>query len=340
MDALPPEAYAKALDAMREEVAILDADGVIGYTNRAWQDFARQNELPGDISSVGQDYLAIIANDPDALGVADAMRAVLDGTSPSTSWEYPCHSPQENHWFEMHVTPLPDGGAVVVHTEITARILGASGERALALERERRAAAQAEGQRMQDLVNNFSHKVATPLMPLTIQLSMLAKQLPNDPDFAQRFATVVRQLDDVTNALADIQMDWKGARDRSDARATCTMEEASSRSMAHWQARARRRSLMMDMDTHTPPLRVDAATLQYAMDCIIDEALHMTPAGGTIELESSSSTKGRWVLRLRHDGPSWEIPDRETIASELAPFGGQIHLAKDTVELEFEAPEG
>ena len=48
---------------------------------------------------------------------------MLDGARANFTIEYPCHSPNEKRWFLMSVTPLGGerGGAVVTHTDITAR---------------------------------------------------------------------------------------------------------------------------------------------------------------------------------------------------------------------------
>jgi two-component system CheB/CheR fusion protein len=49
------------------------------------------------------------------------LRSVLEGTAPSFSLEYPCHSPTEKRWFVMNVAPIagPLFGAVVSHINVT-----------------------------------------------------------------------------------------------------------------------------------------------------------------------------------------------------------------------------
>ena len=52
------------------------------------------------------------------------MRRLLQGESTSFAIEYPCHSPAEEHWFNLVVTPLREdarAGAVVMHIDITER---------------------------------------------------------------------------------------------------------------------------------------------------------------------------------------------------------------------------
>lgn len=119
------------LDAISAEIAVLDPRGVIIAVNEAWRRFAEANAPESSVSAprsdVGTDYLAICragAADlaPGALAAYEGIRAVLDGKRARFSMEYPCHSPGEERWFAMTVTPLGERpqGAVVAHTDITA----------------------------------------------------------------------------------------------------------------------------------------------------------------------------------------------------------------------------
>jgi PAS domain S-box-containing protein len=125
------EAFKTAiLNAMSEQVAVLDHDAVIVAVNEAWRRFARENGTePGkaaERTQVGVNYLDIVqtSSGTSSEGAEDArkgIRAVLDGQLPSFSLEYPCHSPSQQRWFLMIVTPLGDSrrGAVISHTNFT-----------------------------------------------------------------------------------------------------------------------------------------------------------------------------------------------------------------------------
>jgi two-component system CheB/CheR fusion protein len=115
------------MDALPEHIAVVDPAGVIVMINSAWRRFARAN---GDAelkhSGVGANYLEACQPDNRYDGsIADAaargLRGVLEGSLPSFSMEYPCHSPTEQRWFVMNVAPVLGGelGAVVSHVNIT-----------------------------------------------------------------------------------------------------------------------------------------------------------------------------------------------------------------------------
>lgn len=114
------------LNSLSAHVCVLDKEGVIVTTNDAWKEFGYLNLSHGvPIIDVGQNYLdvcrrASTAGDSTAQGILGGIEVVLGGSQPSFSTEYACHSPEEERWFLMRVTPLKDAkGVVISHTEIS-----------------------------------------------------------------------------------------------------------------------------------------------------------------------------------------------------------------------------
>lgn len=111
------------LDAMPDQVAVLDAGGAIAAANHAWRaQFA--GATAGTDS--GLDYMTICSQTMAAAADADAayagIQSVLAGRAAGFQMEYAmAGSPQR--WFSMAVTPLAYGcrGVVVAHCDITAR---------------------------------------------------------------------------------------------------------------------------------------------------------------------------------------------------------------------------
>jgi len=126
------EAFTRAiLDSVSVEIAVLDRDGLIVAVNAQWRRFAALNAAePGRAvprTDVGSDYLAVAVDVGGADGEGSAagagIRDVLGGRLSEFALDYACHSPQQERWFRMNVTPLgPVGaGVVVTHEDITAR---------------------------------------------------------------------------------------------------------------------------------------------------------------------------------------------------------------------------
>jgi diguanylate cyclase (GGDEF)-like protein/hemerythrin-like metal-binding protein len=133
------------LNSVAAEIAVLDHEGVILEVNQAWRQddlncvpTARKNRVA---MKVGINFLAACeglqadAVQGDAMTAQVGIRAVLAGRIPRFYLEYASHSPLQQRWFSMSVTPL-DGkavqGAVVSLEEITERIQMAHQVRELA----------------------------------------------------------------------------------------------------------------------------------------------------------------------------------------------------------------
>lgn len=126
---LPDELWRETLEALPSEIALLDSDGTILFTNQAWRDFGSQNGLIGEESaSLGKNYLAITetADEEHAQHAFDGLRALLAGERSRFTLEYPCHSPDERRWFRMSAKLLEYGDdryIVMEHLDITGRKL-------------------------------------------------------------------------------------------------------------------------------------------------------------------------------------------------------------------------
>jgi DNA-binding CsgD family transcriptional regulator/PAS domain-containing protein len=124
-----PDALARTvLDALTAHIAILDHNGVILETNRAWRASGVQGGMPPDYDYRGISYLLICdatqgEERSDAAKVAAGIRAVIKKEIDEFLHDYPCHEPEKQHWFYMRVIRIPDTEPVqmvVSHEEITA----------------------------------------------------------------------------------------------------------------------------------------------------------------------------------------------------------------------------
>ena len=121
------------LNAISDEIAVLDSNGVIVAVNESWRRFAMNNSVepgePAPYTEVGTNYLSACRNyigfELDAAYKScEGIQDVLDGKVASFNLEYPCHSPEKERWFRMKATPLDWGGqraVAIVHSDITGR---------------------------------------------------------------------------------------------------------------------------------------------------------------------------------------------------------------------------
>jgi len=170
------------LDSISAHIAIVDENGVILDTNRAWRRFAEQNGLSEHADAIGDNYLAICdatdgADADTARTVADGIRRVIDGSLDEFLYDYPCHGPAGPHWYYMRAIRMAGDGpvrVVVSHEEITALKLT---EEAL-----RESEAQLTRQKAE-------------LEETNIALKVLLKQRENDKaDLEQKVITNVKEM--------------------------------------------------------------------------------------------------------------------------------------------------
>ncbi|MCC7431576.1 response regulator [bacterium] len=142
------------LNALPAHIALLDKDGIIISVNEPWKTFAKNNKLSCESSCVGAKYLEICEKaeglfSEEAKSVSDGIRKVLSNQAEQFVIEYPCHSPAEQRWFKLMVTPLIKGenkGAVVMHLNITEL-------------RKNQILLQNSEEKYRNLINNFSQGV-------------------------------------------------------------------------------------------------------------------------------------------------------------------------------------
>lgn len=115
------------LDSLSAHIAIVDEDGIILDTNRAWRAFAVKSGMPEDYDSIGENYLDVCEATQGEDGehtraVAAGIRDVIAGRVDEYLHDYPCHGPDGPHWYYLRAIRMSGDGpvrVVVSHEEIT-----------------------------------------------------------------------------------------------------------------------------------------------------------------------------------------------------------------------------
>lgn len=128
-DALAEHSFIEAaFNALPTQIAILNDEGDIVYTNEAWRSFGESNGIAEPSHTLGVNYLDVCrqSDDEDAETAGAGIEAVLHGSRFQFSFEYPCHGPAEQRWFTMRAIQFEYDGAdfvLVLHLNITNRKL-------------------------------------------------------------------------------------------------------------------------------------------------------------------------------------------------------------------------
>ncbi|MEF8824016.1 MAG: LuxR C-terminal-related transcriptional regulator [Desulfohalobiaceae bacterium] len=124
---LDPNQARVVLDALSAHVAIVDHKGLILDTNRAWREFAHNNELPLRSDTLHLNYLdvcdrAAANGDDKAREVAEGIRSVIRGEVTEFATDYACHTPEQKRWFYLRAVRIPGSDpvrVVLTHENVT-----------------------------------------------------------------------------------------------------------------------------------------------------------------------------------------------------------------------------
>ena len=116
------------LNALDDEVVVLDSSGYVVASNTAWEMFRAENGGNADSCSIGSNYLTVCSS---AVGPSSAEAQIIpDGlnktlrTGETFRCEYPCDSPTVKRWFELTANRYQRNDytyLIVQHRNITKR---------------------------------------------------------------------------------------------------------------------------------------------------------------------------------------------------------------------------
>jgi DNA-binding CsgD family transcriptional regulator len=119
--------YEIIVNSLSAHVAVLDKQGFVIETNRAWQQYAEKNKIEGKPDSIGINYFDVCdyakaAGEPEGDLVSRGIQKVLSGELLEFVTQYPCHSPTEKRWFNLRILPYlseNENRVIIVHEDIT-----------------------------------------------------------------------------------------------------------------------------------------------------------------------------------------------------------------------------
>ncbi len=114
-------------DSLSAHLAILDENGTIISTNRAWNESAPKRGNPCGDDVPGENYLKVCANimghnRQKTLEIIEGIQGVIDGSIGEFCMAYQVHTPGERIWFQIRVLRLSgqeDLKLLVSHEDIT-----------------------------------------------------------------------------------------------------------------------------------------------------------------------------------------------------------------------------
>lgn len=128
------------LNSLKDNIAVINQQGEILCVNNSWITFGQSNGVDKSFTWEKVNYLTVCDNSAaigDEFGImaASGIRQVIAEELEEFYIEYPCHSPFEQRWFSMRVSPIKDENLsllVITHQNITQRKIAEESTLALA----------------------------------------------------------------------------------------------------------------------------------------------------------------------------------------------------------------
>ena len=102
------------LNAVPDNIALIDGNGLICYINSAWLKFGRENSAAEDKITVGSNYFSVCERACDNGGedafyakkALSGIKSVINDSVHGFTLDYPCHSDDQQRWFTLRANPL------------------------------------------------------------------------------------------------------------------------------------------------------------------------------------------------------------------------------------------
>ena len=322
------------LNSLSAEIAVVDVDGVIVAVNEPWRRFSLENGIepgkPLPSTEVGANYLAVCEIDhglapPDVLSACKGLRAVLNGTLPAFSMEYPCHSPSQQRWFMMNVLPLGSlehSGAVIAHTDITElkRLDRKLQDKNVELERARFEADRAN-QAKSAFLSSMSHELRTPLNSILGFAQLIESGItPPTPAQKKSIGQILKAgwyLLELIDEILDLAVIESGKL--SLTLQAVPLAEVMNECRNMIEAQAQRRGIAMTFPRFESPcfIHADRTRLKQVVINLLSNAIKYNKTGGTVAVECTQSSPETTRIGVRDSGVGLA---EEQLAQLFQPF--------------------
>ncbi len=202
------------LDSLPEHIAVLENNGNIVAINKAWQNFAIENNIsPSALqNTIGTNYLEVCETAKGECSeesdiVANGIRSVLNGSIDHFRLEYPCHSPTKQHWFLLQATPLihEDGGVVISHFDITERRkIEAQLATLLSKAQIARESAESANRAKDEFIAQITHDLRSPLSAVLGWTKVLKNKKVNEQVRDEALQTIAESAEKQARLIEDL----------------------------------------------------------------------------------------------------------------------------------------
>ena len=260
------------IENMREGILLLDKDGRIKAVNHAVEDLAGCRG-----SCLGKKPMELFLNND----IQAACDAVVSGT-PEFSFTLAL---EEELFYEVYLTAIPEGGALVVFYNISER---------KRLEKIRR-----------DFVANVSHELKTPLTSIKGYVETLLSGPFNFTGEAKSFLQTIHKNANHMTEIVDDLLQLTRLQDKPFTKHMQTVNAAQCFNAASEtiMPMAREKNISIRNQLESPiAVKADESALIRVFGNLLDNAIRYSPEGGTITV-SATEEAGKIIFSIEDEGP-------------------------------------
>ena len=313
--------YRALLASLHDQVAILDANGVVLEANDSWRRFAESSVAPLHRIRAGDSYVALCrsaAEDGDVTAAAliGGLTRVLKGDLRRFETAYDHHDGGRRESFTMTVEFLerPDGGAVVFRSNITARR-----QAQMEIEEQQRelfhlARVAVLGQ----LSGAFAHELNQPLAAILSNAEAGRRLLSERHLDVGELALIFEEIADDNRRAVEVIQRLRALLRRGERRAqSIDVKEFLNEvlQLAHSELIARHITTRVVVHPDAPPFPADRVQVQQVLlNLILNacEAMSTTTVSRKLTLTAEPDGKGYLHMSVADSGPGIppELADR------------------------------
>ncbi|MBL8208215.1 MAG: response regulator [Blastocatellia bacterium] len=285
------------LDSLPEHIAVLDKAGIIVAINKAWKDFALHNGTGSDElqGTLGTNYLDVCEGatgdcSEEAAVVCNGIKSVLSGVVDHFRLEYPCHSPFEERWFLLQVTPLirAGGGVVVSHLNITERRKIEARMGALLTEAQQAKESAENANRAKDeFIAQITHDLRSPLSAVLGWAKVLKNKKSNEQIREEAIQTIIESAEKQKNLiedLLDISRTGMGKLRLDVVPVSLSAVIRSAMDVMQPACDAKEINSSTELATDADAVTGDPARLEQVIWNLVSNAVKFTPSNGQIKV--------------------------------------------------------
>ncbi|APX95646.1 sensor histidine kinase [Natronorubrum daqingense] len=294
-----------AIDTLPITIAVLDDEGTILQTNRAWSEFATENDLEMHPDTVGTNYLAITAQGETehARSAATGLSETLSGDREKFELEYPCHSPDERRWFLMRAVSFTEDGeryVAVAHLDITERY-------------EFRHQLEASNERLEQFAYAVSHDLQEPLRMVTSYLELLEQRYAGELDAeADEFIEFAVEGATRMEAMIEGLLTYSRVHTQNTLVQPVDLEAVLDDVRAGLERRIEETEAEIRTDS-LPVVEGNASQLRQVFQNLVDNALEYSGGDSPRVTISAERVGDEWIVSVSDEGIGMDPSDADRV---------------------------